>query len=307
MEKYTKLTLRMALQLAAPHTWVASIYPAVFGIIFSNIKGYGLNIFSSIMLIAVCILMQSAVNTFNDYADYIKGTDSINDNVEKTDSVLVYNNVNPHHVLFLGILYLTLGASLGIYCSIKTGLIPLYIGAIGGAVVLLYSLGPLPLSYLPLGEAVSGIVMGGFIPLAVASAADNKLHLEVLAYSLPLIIGISLIMMTNNGCDIEKDKTAGRRTLPVIMGRNKTVSIYKNMILLWLTVLCILPLILFGIPGLICTFTIIIPGRKYFIKQMKSKLEQSDRISLMKGIVAANMFGGGAYIISAVIKLAVMR
>lgn len=221
MEEYERLTARMAVQLAVPNTWVASIYPALFGVLFAGIKGYGLSITSGGLLVAACILMQAAVNTLNNYADYVKGTDTMEDNLEKNDAVLLYNHINPAHALVLGVVYLAAGAALGTACCIKTGPMPLYIGAAGAAVVLLYSGGPLPLSYLPAGELVSGLVMGGLIPLGIAAAADNGLHLEVLLYSLPLIIGIALIMMSNNGCDIEKDSIAGRHTLSVLIGRKK--------------------------------------------------------------------------------------
>ena len=39
--------------------------------------------------------MQASVNTFNDYYDFVKGTDSADDDVEVSDATLVYNNVNP--------------------------------------------------------------------------------------------------------------------------------------------------------------------------------------------------------------------
>ena len=46
-------------------------------------------------LLAICILMQASVNTFNDYYDFVKGADSEEDNVDVTDAVLVYNHINP--------------------------------------------------------------------------------------------------------------------------------------------------------------------------------------------------------------------
>ena len=218
MEEYERLTARMAIQLAVPNTWVASIYPALFGVLFAGIKGYGLSITSGGLLVAACILMQAAVNTRNDYGDYVKGH-TMAANLEKNDAVLLYTHINPAHALVLGVLHLAAAAALGTACCIKTGPMPLYIGAAGAAVVLLYSGGPLPLSYLPAGELVSGLVMGGLIPLGIAAAADNGLHLEVLLYSLPLIIGIALIMMSNNGCDIEKDIADHLRRKTTLYGK----------------------------------------------------------------------------------------
>ena len=117
------------------------------------------------------------------------------------------------------------GAVLGLVSCMGSGLVPLIIGITGCVVILIYSGGPIPVSYLPIGEIVSGVVMGGLIPLGIAGCADGKIHWQLLLYSLPMIAGIALIMMSNNGSDIEKDRKAGRRTLPTCIGRARTLSL----------------------------------------------------------------------------------
>ena len=57
--------------------------------------------------------MQSSVNTFNDYYDYVKGTDSSDDDVDPTDAVLIYNNVNPTCALVYAIALLVTAFILG--------------------------------------------------------------------------------------------------------------------------------------------------------------------------------------------------
>lgn len=120
------------------------------------------------MLLVACVLLQSAVNAMNDYFDFIKGTDSASDHVEVNDAVLIYGNIAPRSALFLGIAYLVAGAALGLMACRGSGMVPVVIGIIGGIVILLYSGGPIPVSYLPIGEIVSGVVMGGLIPLGIA-------------------------------------------------------------------------------------------------------------------------------------------
>ena len=92
---YARFTARMAWQLAAPHTWPASIMPTLCALAFSYVATGTVSVTMSFTLLIICVLMQSSVNTFNDYFDYIKGTDSAQDNVDPTDAVLIYNNVNP--------------------------------------------------------------------------------------------------------------------------------------------------------------------------------------------------------------------
>ena len=42
--------------------------------------------------------------------------------------------------------------------------------------------------------------------------------MRALLWAVPTVLGVGLIMLTNNTCDVEKDVEAGRRTLPVLLG-----------------------------------------------------------------------------------------
>lgn len=223
---FGRLTPLMALQLAAPHTWPAAILPCLLAVACAMSNSAAVSFSLSVTLLVICVLMQAAVNTFNDYFDYVKGTDSAEDNVEVSDAVLIYNNVNPRHALYLAIGFLAVAFLLGIYPIMVAGATPLVIAAIAAVIVVLYSGGKTPISYLPIGEAVSGIVMGGLIPLACYQVLTGHLEPMMLLWAVPCIINVGLIMMTNNTCDIEKDILAGRKTLPVLLGRKRAVSLY---------------------------------------------------------------------------------
>ena len=307
MKTYHRLTPKLALQLAAPHTWAASVCPSVFAVLYCAAAGLHLNPVQIICLPAACVLLQSAVNTLNDYADYRKGTDSEEDNVEVSDAVLVYSGIDPKHALFLGIGYLLAGVILGILASVYAGFTPILIGVVGALTVLLYSGGPMPVSYLPVGEIVSGLVMGGLIPLGTAACADNRLHPEILLWALPFIIGIGLIMMSNNGCDIEKDIAAGRHTLPVYLGRKRTRRLYHDLLLVWVFLLSMLPAALLGWAGLVSPALILTVGRKPFVWLLGSSLRPEKRIRQMKMIAAANLFGNGAYIAALAVGLIIRQ
>ena len=151
----------------------------------------------------------------------MKGADSADDNVDPTDAVLVYNNVNPRAALALAVGFLAAAFLLGAYVIWIAGWIPLAIGAAGAVVVVLYSAGKTPISYLPIGELVSGFVMGGLIPLACYQALSGTFDLRALLWAVPTILGVGLIMFTNNTCDVEKDVESGRRTLSVLLGRER--------------------------------------------------------------------------------------
>jgi 1,4-dihydroxy-2-naphthoate octaprenyltransferase len=265
----------------------------LFGIFWCLQRGISLSPAKAVLLAAACVLSQSSVNTLNDYVDFVSGTDSEADNVEVNDSVLVYYRVNPEHALALGIIYLVSAALCGVAASWHSGPAPFIVGILGGLTVLGYSVAPVPVAALPLGEAVSGFVMGALIPLGTAAAADGKFHLEIIPECLPLILGIALIMISNNGSDIEKDIPAERMTLPVLLGRGRTLILYRSMLAAWIALLCVQPLIRLGKIGFLSILLTLILGHRPFGFLIRARLLPEDRIRQMKSITGANLVGNG--------------
>ncbi|MDO5132553.1 MAG: UbiA family prenyltransferase [Eubacteriales bacterium] len=290
---YERMTVLSAIRLAAIHTWPAAFCPAMFGIFWCLQRGIPITAAQCILLTAACLLSQSAVNTLNDYADYVSGADSKEDNVEASDAVLIYNRINPRHALFLGIGYLAGAAGCGVAASWHSGPAPFIIGLTGALTVIGYSAGPAPVASLPVGEAVSGFVMGGLIPLGTAAAADGRFHWEMLPECLPLILGIALIMLSNNGSDIEKDIRAGRITLPVILGRRRALCLYRGMLGVWIALLCVQPVLHLGSIGLLSILLTAVLGRKPFGFLLRAGLLPEARIRQMKSVAGANLIGNG--------------
>ena len=259
--EYVKLSPRLMVQLAAPHSWAASIFPVLLALSFAAVylseRGAQVSPVMVCVLLAISILMQSAVNTINDYFDYVKGTDTVDNQPDPTDAVLVYNKVNPQDVKHFAFALLALAFLLGIYCIVKTGIAPLIIALIGVAIIYLYSGGRTPISYLPIGEVVSGFTMGGLITLASYCCLTGILEWRVLIWSIPLMLGIGLIMMTNNGCDIEKDIPAGRKTLPVLLGHTNTLRVYHGIIYTWVVAICLIVAIWFTKGWLVLPFMLL--------------------------------------------------
>lgn len=290
----TPLSPRLALQLAAPHTWPAAIMPVLVTTACALANTGSLDVGMAWLLLLICILMQASVNTFNDYFDFIKGTDTAEDNVEASDSVLVYNDVNPRSALGLAIGFLAVAFLLGLYVVWKTGPVPLVIALIGAVIVVMYSGGKTPLSYLPVGEAVSGIVMGGLIPLACYQVLSGTFTFMALLWAAPTIIGVGLIMMTNNACDIEKDIEASRRTLPVLLGREKARTLYHALMVVW--VLAILAIIGIWFPrGIVVLPFLALGCYPLMMGLWKNPLAAPTRIGAMGQICSVNVALGAFY------------
>ncbi|MDR2587684.1 MAG: prenyltransferase [Coriobacteriales bacterium] len=246
---YKPFTLKAAVELAAPPTWVAAIMPVLVGaaaaLLLSGtdaIRWLGgpetlpLILRAGVVLVLMLLtstLMQAAANTINDYHDFLAGTDTADTVLDTHDASIVYNSINPRSALRFGIALLACAALCGLAVVALSGWPLLVAGLIAAAVLVFYGAGPLPLSYLPLGEALSGIVMGGFITGATYYALTLSFTPLALIAAVPPIITIALIMQVNNTCDIERDIKAGRRTLPVILGRARSVTVMR--VLAWAT------------------------------------------------------------------------
>ena len=289
-----RLAPRLAWQLAAPYTWPAAVMPVLLACCAAQATFGRPSPLMALVLLAIAVLMQSAANALNDYFDYVKGSDSAEDAVEASDAVLVYNDVSPKAALWLAVGFLAVALGLGCYVISQAGWVPLAIGLVGGAAVALYSGGRNPLSYLPVGELVSGLVMGGLIALASYQALTGRFEPLVLAWSVPSVIGIGLIMMTNNACDIEKDVPAGRRTLPVLLGRPRTRRLYQGLLVAWPLAIAVDVALWF--PSGVALLPLLALAAYPLLKALgKNPLVPATRIGAMGQVCAANVALGALY------------
>lgn len=288
------MRVREAAMLAGPHTWPASIMPVLLAVAFACATQGTVSVTLALVLLVIAVLMQSAVNALNDYFDYVKGADTESDNVERSDAALVYGAFDPKEALYLAIGFLAAAFALGVYCIICAGWIPLAIAGGGAVVVALYSAGRTPLSYLPVGEAVSGLVMGAALPFASFYVLTRQLDPLVLAWCIPLVIGIALIMMTNNASDIEKDIPAGRRTLPVLLGRSRTRTLYRVLVAAWIAAIAAIVGIWFT-AGLIMMPFMVLASYPFLNNLLRSPLDARARIASMGAICTCNVVLGAFY------------
>jgi len=184
-------------------------------------------------MLITAVLMQAAVNTLNDYKDFISGLDTTETILEKEDASIVYNEIDPRHARTFAIVTLAVAAVFGAAVVLLSGWPLLVVGIVAAAVVVLYSIGPKPISYLPIGELVSGIVMGGLITCSTYYAMTQTFSPAVITVAIPPIITIALLMQTNNTCDIWRDKEVGRRTLPAVIGLEYSIILAR--LLAWAT------------------------------------------------------------------------
>ncbi|MDW8799182.1 1,4-dihydroxy-2-naphthoate polyprenyltransferase [Staphylococcus pseudoxylosus] len=218
-------TVKKYWQLMRPHTLTAAVVPVLVGTATSKIFILGsenklnLNLFLA-MLIA-CLLIQAATNMFNEYYDFKKGLDDHTS--VGIGGAIVRNGMSPKLVLNLAIVFYIIAAILGIFIAIQSSFWLLPIGLVCMAVGYLYTGGPFPISWTPFGELFSGIFMGMIIILISFFIQTGNLQSLVVWISIPIVITIGLINMANNIRDRVKDKESGRKTLPILLGKNNSI------------------------------------------------------------------------------------
>lgn len=226
------------LEIANPGAvFLCALFPALYGLILVAEKALSMSLYLSLVLVLVPCLLNVSINFFNDYYDYIKGNDQADTVADISEApILKYGLTDVRPVLWAGWGCLLATAVLGLTVIRVCQPIAIVIWAIGALTVLAYSGKGVSLSHLPVGELVAGAVLGLLIPLGVYSAFTGRVSWVEVYRCLPFFFNVAHIMLLNNTCDIEKDRAAGRKTLPILLGRERAKGLYRVMLVLWLLV-----------------------------------------------------------------------
>jgi 1,4-dihydroxy-2-naphthoate octaprenyltransferase len=212
---------------ARPRTLPAAIAPVLVGT--SLAIHYGT--FHPLAFVAALLgamLIQVGTNLSNDYSDARRGADTD----ERIGPVRVTAGglVPPRQVLIAT--YLTFGAAVlcGVYLIAVAGWALLAVGAASILAGVLYTGGPRPYGYEGLGE-VFVFLFFGIVAVTGSYFVQRKgLPWEAFALAVPVGLLITAILVVNNARDIDTDRRAGKRTLAVKLGRERTRTLLAVMV-----------------------------------------------------------------------------
>ena len=226
--KYSQYsTVNKYWQLMRPHTLTAAVVPVLVGSAASKLFLLGskdqfkFSLFLAMLL--ACLLIQAATNMFNEYYDFKKGLDDHNS--VGIGGAIVRNGMSPKSVMQLAVAFYIIAALLGIFLAIQSSFWIIPVGLVCMAVGYLYTGGPIPISWTPLGELFSGIFMGMIIILLSFFIQTGNIQGYAVWVSIPIVITIGLINMANNTRDRVKDKESGRKTLPILLGKKASITL----------------------------------------------------------------------------------
>lgn len=214
--------------LTRPRTLAAALGPTILGAAFSYyafgaLHGTGLAIFHTILIFLAVVSAQIIANLWNELKDFKSGLDA-GQKIGNAGS-LTRGAVTPKLISTMIKVLMTVPIIIGLYLSATITWWYIPAGIICILISFLYSGGPKPISRTPFGEISSGIAMGFAIVLITGYAWTRELSLAFLIPALPATLLVGSIMLTNNIRDIRNDENHGRRTLPIVLGRDRAISL----------------------------------------------------------------------------------
>lgn len=204
------------------------ILSVVLGILGTSIAWYdgAFNFGYAALAMLGTLLAHISVNLLNDYYDYKSGVDLVTERTPFSggSGILKAGLLEPKHVLWIGLVCFLLAVPIGIYFVIVSGWLLLPILLIGGIYILFYTSF---ITKLHLPEFGSALGTGTLQVLGFYFIQTGEYTLPVIVVSVAsLILGFNILLL-NEFPDAEADKIAGKKTLPIVIGKAKASRVYS--------------------------------------------------------------------------------
>ena len=206
-------------------TLPAAIAPVLVGTSLALGAGH----FEALAFVAALLgamFIQVGTNLSNDYSDARRGADT----EDRLGPVRVTAGglVPPGQVLIATYVTFGLACACGIYLIAVAGWELLAVGAASILAGVLYTGGPRPYGYEGLGELFVFLFFGIVAVAGSYFVQVQQLPWQAFVCAVPVGLLASAILVVNNVRDLETDRRAGKRTLAVRLGRERTRWLYAG-------------------------------------------------------------------------------
>jgi 1,4-dihydroxy-2-naphthoate polyprenyltransferase len=245
--------MRIWFMAARPRTLPAALAPVLVGSALA-IQDGEFDGFAFAAALLGALLIQVGTNLSNDYSDARRGADT----EDRLGPVRVTAGglVPPRQVLLATYISFGLAVLCGIYLIVVAGWVLLAIGAASILAGVLYTGGPRPYGYEGLGELFVFLFFGVVAVTGSYYVQNQHLKWQAFVASVPVGLIAADILVVNNVRDIDSDRRAGKRTLAVRLGRERTRALYPA--LLAVAYLALIPLA-FGLSAWVLLAVLSVP------------------------------------------------
>jgi 1,4-dihydroxy-2-naphthoate octaprenyltransferase len=219
--------VRIWAMAARPRTLPAAVAPVLVGTALATTEGT-FKVLTFVAALLGALFIQVGTNLSNDYSDARRGADT----EDRLGPVRVTAGglVPPRQVLVATYVAFALAVLAGSYLIATAGWELLLVGAASILAGVLYTGGPRPYGYEGLGEVFVFLFFGVVAVTGSYFAQVERLEWEALVLAVPVGLLASAILVVNNVRDLETDRRAGKRTLAVRLGRERTRLLYVAMV-----------------------------------------------------------------------------
>ena len=221
---------KRAFHATRPKFVPASVLPVLAGTAWGVMMTGRIDILVFVLALVATVCVQAAGNVLNDVGDDSIGTDRRNEKriypYTGGSRFIQTGILSKSKMARLGTALLVVASLAGLILFLQKGPVVLLFGLIGIAIGVLYSLGPVKLSSLGLGE-ISVAVAFGVLPVSGAAWLQGaSIDMSLLLFAAPVSIWVAFILLINEVPDMEADGASGKNTLPVRFGNAFTANLY---------------------------------------------------------------------------------
>jgi 1,4-dihydroxy-2-naphthoate octaprenyltransferase len=273
---------------ARPATLLASVAPVLIGTASAWRDGvFALVPFVVVLLAALAI--QVGVNFANDLADAAKGADTqarIGPQRAVASGVISASDMQRGVLIAFGIAGIG-----GIYLIWYAGWPIFVIGVVSIIAALGYTNGPIPYGYYGLGEVFVFIFFGLVATAGTRYVFSPSVPAAVWAGGVVMGLLAAAILEANNIRDIDTDAVAGKRTLAVMLGRQRARKLYAvTMVGAFVTI--IFSVMLGFLPPMSMIALVVAPLSIPLIQTVFRETAGPPLIGVLKGTAQIQLFTG---------------
>lgn len=228
-DSFGKMAKR-AFHATRPKFYPASVLPILVGTAWGVSVSARLDLYLFVLALLATVCVHAASNVLNDVGDETIGTDRRNEQriypYTGGSRFIQLGILTQSRMAQLGVSLLAVAALLGLALIVEKGAVVLLFGLAGVALAVLYSLGPVKLSAIGLGELSVAAAIGVLPVTGSAWLQGAAIDPALLLFSLPVSAWVAAILFINEVPDIEADGASGKNTLPVRLGLAAASQLY---------------------------------------------------------------------------------
>ncbi|MCL1593175.1 MAG: 1,4-dihydroxy-2-naphthoate polyprenyltransferase [Actinomycetia bacterium] len=273
---------------ARPATLLASIAPVLIG----TASAWRDDVFALLPFVVVllsALAIQIGVNFANDLADAARGADTearIGPQRAVASGVITPRDMRRGMFIVFGIAGLG-----GIYLIWYAGWPIFVIGVVSIIAALGYTNGPIPYGYYGLGELFVFIFFGLVATAGTRYVFSDSVPAAVWAGGIVMGLLAAAILEVNNIRDIDTDRDATKRTLAVMLGRQRARKLYAATIIAAFVTI-ILSVGVGALPGMSLMALVVAPLGVPLVTTVFTETAGPPLIGVLKGTAQLQLFTG---------------